>query len=60
MERVESIMHHSISMNGFHGKVIIITFTVNLQGTAITLSVTIEAVGYRTRNPQIKPKLKHT
>lgn len=49
MERVESIMHHSISMNGFHGKVIIITFTVNLQGTAITLSVTIEAVGYRTR-----------
>lgn len=58
----ESIICHSISMNDFHGKVIIITFTVNLQGTVITLAITIEAVGYstRTQNPQIKPKLKHT
>lgn len=49
MEKAESIICHSISMNGFHGKAIIITFTVNLQGTAITLTVTIEVVGYSDR-----------
>lgn len=48
MERVGLIMCHSISMNGFHGKVIIIIFTVNLQGTAFSLSVIVEAVGNST------------
>lgn len=48
MGKAGLIIHHLIGMTGFHGKVIIITSTANLQGTAISLSVTMQAASYDT------------
>lgn len=57
MERRESIVGHSISMNGFHGKIIIITFTVYLQGTAVTPHCKNRGFWLQRK---IERKLKHT